>query len=52
MCAATLTSMGDRLGTLSCHVPAAGRVSVVLSAGEAMDILPGEARVVLSNFAW
>ena len=52
LCTATLTSLGDRLGAVNCHVVDADRVSVVLAAGEAMDVPMGQARAVVSNFAW
>ena len=50
-CAPSLTSMRG-LGQLTCHVREAGVVEVVLMAGAAMDVPSGEARAVVSKFAW
>ena len=50
-CAPSLTSMRG-LGQLTCHVREAGAVEVVLMAGAAMDVPSGEARAVVSKFAW
>ena len=51
-CIASLTTMAG-LGQLTCHVAAPpGWVEVVLMAGEPLDVVAGEARAVVTQFAW